>query len=225
MMAETFDEWLESIIQQGAGYIANLIRVYEDAITITQELETEVTTWEKERNKWVVVLVQMKDVQKYGVMKFLTEKAVKDLDDKILYVAKENIEWRNSITKKGHEESIKLLKQLKELIIEMQKDLKCIDVQLLKEDGQTIEQTVDMVENFKGKMNLVKESKSLTKDEFFRVAIIESMLVVYFDHLETRKTKVMQVSMDKEVWKQCILHIGLPHYQVVHNFLVAHMEW
>lgn len=82
-----------------------------------------------------------------------------------------------------------------------------------------------MVENFKGKMNLVKESKSLNKDDFSRIARIESMLVVCFDHLEMHKTKVMEVSMDKEVWKECILHIGLPHYQIVHNFSVAHMEW
>lgn len=40
MMAETFDEWLEFLMQQGVGYIANLIRVYEDSLTITQELET-----------------------------------------------------------------------------------------------------------------------------------------------------------------------------------------
>lgn len=80
--------------------------------------------WEKESNKWAAVLIQMKDVQKYGVMKFLAKKAVKDLDDKVFYVAKENIEWRNSIIKQGHKESIKLLKELKELIAVMQKDLK-----------------------------------------------------------------------------------------------------
>lgn len=93
MLAETFEEWLESIIQQGTEYIANLVRVYEDFVTITQELETEVSVWEKERKKWATVLIQMKNVQKYGVMNFLTEKAVNDLDDKVLYVAKENIEW------------------------------------------------------------------------------------------------------------------------------------
>lgn len=139
MMAETFDEWLESIIQQGIEYIVSLIKVYEDVVTMSQELESKVAAWEKEKNKWATVLTQMKDVQRYGIMKFLAEKTVKDLDDKVLYVAKENIEWRNSIIKQGHKESIKLLRELKELINMMQKDLKCIDVQLLKDDGQTIE--------------------------------------------------------------------------------------
>lgn len=47
--------------------------------------------------------MQMNDVKKFGVMKFLAEKPVDDLDDNVFYVSKKNIEWRNSIIKQGHE--------------------------------------------------------------------------------------------------------------------------
>ena len=167
----------------------------------------------------------MKDVQKFRVARSLKEKAVKDLDDKILYVAKENIEWRNSIIKEGHEESIKLLKELKELTTIMQKDLKCINVQCLKEDEQVVKEAADMVNLFKEEIYMIKESKSVTISDFTKVAHIESMLGVCTNHLEEHKEKVKQVSLGKEVWRQHILHIGLPHYQVIHDFSNAYMEW
>lgn len=141
-------------------------------------------------------------MQKFGIMKFITEKPVENLDDNMLYVSRKNFEWRNSIIKHGHEESVKLLKGLKELIDKMQKDLKCIDIQLLKKYGQTIEPLEDMVKNFKQRVKLIKEMKSLTTKDFSKVARIESMLAFHFDHLEAHKMKVMHVKMDREVWKK-----------------------
>lgn len=114
---------------------------------------------------------------------------------------------------------------MKELIHTIQKYLKCINIQLLKDDGQTIEHAADMVKNFKERVQLVKETRSLTMDDFSKVARIESMLAVFFDHLEAHKIKVMQVNMDKEVCKQHILYIGLPHYQVILNFSTTHLDW
>lgn len=80
----------------------------------------------------------MREIQKYGVIKFLAEKVVPILDDNVLYVCKKSIEWRNSIVKQGHKESVKLLKELIELTLSMKNDLKCIDVKCLKDDGKTI---------------------------------------------------------------------------------------
>lgn len=56
MIADIFYEWLDSIVQQGTNYIAILIKVYDNAIVMSKELELEATTWEKERNNWVAVL-------------------------------------------------------------------------------------------------------------------------------------------------------------------------
>lgn len=95
--------------------------MYDNAITVSKELELEATTWDKERNKWVAILAQMSDVQKIGVMKFLVEKLVDSLDDNVLYVSRKTIEWRNSIIKQGHEESIKLLKGLKSSLLRCKK--------------------------------------------------------------------------------------------------------
>lgn len=191
MIADMFDYWLESIAQQGTYYIYNLIKVFGDVVTISREFELEAITWEKEKSKWAAVLMQMNDVQKFGVMEFLVEKPVDDLDDNVMYVSRKNMEWRNPIIKQGHEESIKLLKELKELINTMQKDLKCVDIQLLKVDGEIVEDAIDVTKAFKERMQLIKETKSLTIDDFSKVARIESMLTICFDHLEAHKMKVL----------------------------------
>lgn len=167
----------------------------------------------------------MNDVQKYGVMKFLIEKLVENLYDNVLYVSKKNVEWRNSIIKQGHEECTKLLKGLTDLINTMQKDLKWIDIQLMKEDAKEIKEAVDMTKVFQERIQLTQKMKSLTTDDFSKVARIESMLIVCSDHLEVHKVKVTQVNMDKEVWKHRILHIGLPYFHVILNFSIAHLEW
>lgn len=50
--------------------------------------------------------------------------------------------------KQGHQESTKLLKGLIDLIDIIQKDLKCIDIQLMKDGAKTIEAAVDMTKIF-----------------------------------------------------------------------------
>lgn len=51
MITEVFDEWLDSIVQQGTYYIASLVKVYDNVITMTKELDLEAIAWEKERTK------------------------------------------------------------------------------------------------------------------------------------------------------------------------------
>lgn len=53
---------------------------------VMKELETEIMNWKKEEAKWAAKAAQMREVQIYGVMKFLTKKPITGLDDSILYV-------------------------------------------------------------------------------------------------------------------------------------------
>lgn len=220
-----FNEWLDLIIQQGSDHIINLVKVYKDAETVSRELELETMAWEKEMIKQLAVLAQMNDTQKYGVMKFLAEKLVENLDDKVFYVSRKNVEWHNSIIKQGHKESTKLLRELIDLIDTMQKDLKCIDIQLIKNRTKTIEEAMDMTKVFQERIQFIQMTKSLTTGDFSKVARIEMMLIVCSDHLEVHKEKVAQVNMDKEVWKKRIQHISLPYFQVILNFSATHLEW
>lgn len=61
--------------------------------------EQKISNWKNEEAKWASKAAQMREVQSYGVMKFLAEKLVASLDDSVLYVCQRNIEWRNSLIK------------------------------------------------------------------------------------------------------------------------------
>lgn len=88
-----------------------------------------------------------------------------------------------------------------------------------------IEEVADMIKVFQDRVHSIQTTKSLTTDDFSKVAVIESMLIVCSYDLKIHKAKVMQVNMDKEVWRQRIIHIVLPYFQVILNFLTADIEW
>lgn len=75
-MIEIFLEWLDGITQYGTEYFKNLSKVYENAIAVMKELEIEIANWKKKENKWTNVVAQMVDVQKYGIIRFMSEKSV-----------------------------------------------------------------------------------------------------------------------------------------------------
>ena len=52
---------------------------------------------EKEKGDWVKEGSWMEEVQEYGLYKFHVEWPIPRLDDKILYVIKDCIEWRNKV--------------------------------------------------------------------------------------------------------------------------------
>lgn len=64
------------------------------------EFQTKMPTWEIEENKWLVVVMQILDVEQYGVeSKFLANNPLKVVDPSFLYVIKRNMGWRCSIYK------------------------------------------------------------------------------------------------------------------------------
>lgn len=100
-------DWLDEIQKIGGKYFVDLSKVHDDANTVTKELENEIVKWKNEEAEWVKREAQMRKVQKYGVMKFLSEKPVPGLGDNILYICQQNVEWRNFFVRQAYEESAK----------------------------------------------------------------------------------------------------------------------
>lgn len=193
-------EWLEGIWKSGAEYFINVSIVYDGALMVMKELETEIMNWKKEEAKWATKLAQMREVQIYGEMNFLVEKPVTGLDDSILYVFLRNIEWRNSLLKQAYEEFAKLVDQLIELVASLWNELACIRIKYLKDDGKTLEVAELITKSFEGKINYVKEPKDLVLNDLSTIAKIESLLFLCIGHLDSHFDKVVQVRREKEVW-------------------------
>lgn len=107
----------------------------------------------------------------------------------------------------------------------MQNDLHCVDVQLLKEDNKTLEDTTEMINQFSSHIKQIKVEKSLAVDDFTRVSKVESMLIVCLDHLYSHRDKVKMVKRKKELWKHRVINISLPHVTVIQEFSKVHREW
>lgn len=224
LITKTIMEWSEQMRKSGAEYFGNLSKVHNGAIQVMRELETEISNWKNEEVEWATKTTQMREVQTYGVMKFLVEKPMPRLDDSILYVCQKNIEWRNSLIKQAYEEFRKLADQLAELTTSMRNELLCIGIKCLKSDG-TLETVEVITKSFEKKINYVKEAKGLVSDDLTTIAKIESLLFLCIGHLDSHSNKVAQVHKEKEVWKQHIAQVGLPHKPVIQHFITTFSDW
>lgn len=192
-------EWLEGIRKLDAEYFINLSRVYNGVLMVMKELEAEIMNWKNEEAKWTTKVVQMREVQIYGVMKFLSKKLVAGLDDGIMYVCQRNIERSNSLIKQAYEEYAKIVDRLAELVASMQNELVCIRIKYLKDDGKTLEAAKVITKSFEGKINYVKEVKDLVPDDLSTIAKIESLLFLCIGHLDSHFDKFTQVRREKDV--------------------------
>ncbi|XP_059064237.1 uncharacterized protein LOC131856454 [Cryptomeria japonica] len=111
----------------------------------------------------------------------------------------ESIEWCNQIIEQGYNESASLCGELTALRATVQKDLNCVDVQLLKEDSETLEDTTEMINQFGSHIKQIKMEKSLSMEDFTKISKVESMLTVCLDHLDSYRDKVRMVKRKKEL--------------------------
>lgn len=148
MIAKVFSEWLTTIMCQATNYITDLVQISKDANEVTKTLDTNLVSWQKEKSKWTVISKQMRDIQCYGLINFLAENQVSGLNEDVMFICKESIKWCNQIIEQGYNELANLHGELTALRTTMQKDLWCVDVQLLKEASETLEDNTEMINQF-----------------------------------------------------------------------------
>lgn len=95
MIAEVFSEWLTTIMCQATNYITDLVQIFKDTNEVTKTLDTNLVSWQKEKSKWTVISKKMRDIQHYGLMNFLAEIQVSGLNEDVMFICKESIEWFN----------------------------------------------------------------------------------------------------------------------------------
>lgn len=88
-----------------------------------------------------------------------------------------------------------------------------------------MEGTAEMIDQFSSHIKQIKVEKSLAVEDFMRISKVELMLMVFLDHLDSNRDKVQMVKRKKELWKQRVIHIGLPHVTVIQEFSKVHREW
>lgn len=190
-----------------------------------KKVEASNEGYEKERNNWMKVVISLEEVQEFGLEKFQAECPMAGLDEKALYVIKDFIEWRNEALVQGVFEIKEALQELKVIHQIIQNDLKWFVKQFMEKDDDSVAQADEIIKEVQRKFQGWQEKKTLAKKDFSNVAHTEALLIINLKHLEMHEEKVVELKKVKEIWKQRLTYIGLPHQSVISTFSTAYESW
>ena len=92
------------------------------------------------------MVIWLEDIQEFGLQKFQVECPIAGLDDKILYVIKDCIEWRNEVLVQGMTDIKEILQGLKVIHEIIQGDLKWFGKHYTGKEDDSIAQVEKVIE-------------------------------------------------------------------------------
>ena len=113
IVAKIAEEWIQDVSEVAVKQINLLDGASKEISTITKKVESNIEEHKKERSDWARIVLWLEDVQEIGLQKFLSEFPMAGLDEKMLYVIQDCIEWRNEAIAQG-------IVEVKEKIQELQ---------------------------------------------------------------------------------------------------------
>ena len=68
------------------------------------KIQTLIPEWEADQSRCQAIMFQVHELERYGVLKFLSENPMKVVDSCLLFILKSNMGWKDSIYKVAIEE-------------------------------------------------------------------------------------------------------------------------
>lgn len=199
--------------------------MFDETSLLITDIQSQVKTWESEETKWTSASLQIYEIQKYGVAKFLTEKPLKTVVESLLFTGKHNIDWRNATLKIGCIEFIKWEKELKEICQNLVTELRHIHTTYVWGDGQ-VEKSMNMVvKKICDVVNEVKKNAAPTTTYFTKVARVEFVLYIYAGQLPNYVDEIKNIQLEVEAWKQRMTSVKVPSVPSLQEFIAAYKEW
>ena len=99
LLIDAMKGWVDSIIKEGNKFISKFTSVYAEGETLLGEIQTLVPRWETELGRCQVVVFQVTKVEWFRVLKFLNENPMKNVDPCMLFILKNNMNWKEYIYK------------------------------------------------------------------------------------------------------------------------------
>lgn len=91
--------WIGSIVKEGGKFILDFTTTYAEGEVLLGEIQTLIPMWEADEGRGWVIVFQVQEVEKYGIMKFLYENPIKTVDPCMLFILKRNMNWKVSLYK------------------------------------------------------------------------------------------------------------------------------
>ena len=104
MLSDAMTNWVNNIIDQGNKFIYEVTSVYSKGEALLGEIQTLIPVWEVELAWCQAMVFQVIEVEKFGVLKFINKNPMKTMDPCMLFILKNNMNWKESICKEAIKE-------------------------------------------------------------------------------------------------------------------------
>ena len=95
VVARTSKEWFQFVLSETMKQISLLDKDSKETTSIIKKVKSNNEGFEKERNNWIKLVLQIEEIQRFGLQRFQIECPMAGLDDKTLYVIKDCMKQRN----------------------------------------------------------------------------------------------------------------------------------
>ena len=99
LLTNTMKSWVDSMSKEGNKFISKFTSVYAEGEILLGEIQTLVPGWETELARYQAMAFQVTEAENFGVLKFLSENPMKNVDPCMLFILKNNINWKEAIYK------------------------------------------------------------------------------------------------------------------------------
>lgn len=97
LLSNVVHEWVGSIVKEGGKFIQDFTTTYAKREVLLGKVQTLILVWEANQSYCQASVFQVHEVEKYSVLKFLSENPMKTVDLCILFILKNNMSWKDSI--------------------------------------------------------------------------------------------------------------------------------
>ena len=176
LLADAMKDWVDGIIKDGNKFIFEFTNVYAEGESLLGEIQTSVPRWEIEQSRCQLVVFQVIEVEKFGVLKFLNENLMKNVDPYMLFIIKNNMGWKESIYKEAIKEMRAIDRKVTGMHEEILKDMRIVNpTGILQFDDGNMDFEI-LTKSFNEAVEQIRDNESPSANDFTALANIESML-------------------------------------------------
>ena len=95
----------------------------------------------------------------------------------------------------------------------------------MEREDDSVAKSNEIIKEVQKKFQEWQDKRTPAKQDFSNVAHIEAMLIINLKHLEMHEEKAAELKRMKEIWKQRLVYIGLPHQSIIFAFSTTYEMW
>ena len=186
------------MVKEGNKFISEFTSVYVEGETLLGKVQTLVPGWETELARCQAVVFQVTEVEHFGVLKFLNENPMKNVDPCMLFILKNNMNWKEAIYKETIKEVQGIESRITDMHEELIKDMKIVNpTGILQFDEGNMDADV-LTKSFNEAIEQIRDSESPKANDFSALTSIESMLRLNKNLMPRQSLKMKEYRWQKD---------------------------